>query len=166
MPQVAKLVENVEEETPRTLLKGICETMENPVDFAASHTRCNSTSVAEAAASAAAAAAATTAAATAAVTESATVVRNRGEDGGAEYASISLPHPTVSILRSLCFCVRGGTGVFMKSWGTISHECLNFLTAWIVFFKLQSSQGSSLAIRISHVRIFLLLCGICTGCLE
>ncbi|CAM9535890.1 unnamed protein product [Ectocarpus sp. 4 AP-2014] len=59
VPQVAKLVENVEEETPRALLKGAWVREDN-------HSRCKSTSVAEAAAAAAAAAAATAAAAVAA----------------------------------------------------------------------------------------------------
>lgn len=59
VPQVAKLVENVEEETPRALLKGSCVREDN-------RSRCKSTSVAEAAAAAAAAAAATAAAAVAA----------------------------------------------------------------------------------------------------
>ncbi|CAB1121507.1 unnamed protein product [Ectocarpus sp. CCAP 1310/34] len=59
VPQVAKLVENVEEETPRALLKGACVREDN-------RSRWKSTSVAEAAAAAAAAAAATAAAAVAA----------------------------------------------------------------------------------------------------
>ncbi|CAM9305875.1 unnamed protein product [Ectocarpus sp. 6 AP-2014] len=59
VPQVAKLVENVEEETPRALLKGACVREDN-------HSRCKSTCVAEAAAAAAAAAAATAVAAVAA----------------------------------------------------------------------------------------------------
>ena len=95
MPQVAKLVENVEEETPRTLLKGVCA-QENPLDFAANRTRYNSTSVAEAAAAAAAAAAASTAAATTAVAESAKAVGERTEGDGVGDAGGALPHPTVS----------------------------------------------------------------------
>ncbi|CAM9210974.1 unnamed protein product [Ectocarpus sp. 13 AM-2016] len=59
VPQVAKLVENVEEETPRALLKGGYVREDN-------RSRGKSTSVAEAAAAAAAAAAATAAAAVAA----------------------------------------------------------------------------------------------------
>ncbi|CAM9643650.1 unnamed protein product [Ectocarpus fasciculatus] len=59
VPQVAKLVENVEEETPRALLKGACVRED-------SRSRFKSTSIAEAAAAAAAAAAATAAAAVAA----------------------------------------------------------------------------------------------------
>lgn len=99
MPQVASLEENLEEETPRALLKGICA-QENPLGFAPSRTRCNSTSVAEAAAAAAAAAAASTAAAA----ESAKAVGERAEGRRAGDASRTLPHPTVSFcFASLCF---------------------------------------------------------------
>lgn len=92
VPQVAKLVENVEEETPRTLLKGICA-QEDPLDLAVNRTRCNSTSVAEAAAAAAAAAAASTAAA---VAGSAKAIRERAEGGRAGVGCATLPQPTVS----------------------------------------------------------------------
>ena len=108
VPQVPKLVEDAEEETPRTRLKRVCA-QETSLHFAAARTRCNSTSVAEAAAAAAAAAAATAAASTAAaVAESAKTVDDRAEGGGAEDASVALPHSTVSLFQALCSCARGG----------------------------------------------------------
>lgn len=103
VPQVAKLVEDAEEETPRTLVKGICEN-ENPLDYAVKSARCNSTSVAEAAAAAAAAAAASSAAA--AVAESAKAVGDRAEGGGADDDSVARPNPTVSLFQSFCSCAR------------------------------------------------------------
>lgn len=105
MPQVAKLVENDEEETPRTLLKGICGAQENPLGFAANRTRCNSTSVAVAAAAAAAAAAASTAAA-AAASESGKAVGEGADGGGSGDASGALSHPTVSFVLHRCAPVR------------------------------------------------------------
>lgn len=106
MPQVTKLVENVEEETPRALLKGVCVRKDAAQVFVANGGRGNSTAIAEAAAAAAAAAAARAAAA--AQAEPAKGVSESVEGRGADDVGNMLQQLAVScdFARVRCGAVR------------------------------------------------------------